>query len=297
MSPGNPGARRKVILFSLAGLFAGLAAVLGLSAGAYTGRAKHINWWFAGPLSAGLFISAVLAATLAIMAGQAMTSAIPPPPSLPVSQSTSDRPARRRSSTWRLRRGDKPRQLPERMIQFHGRDGDLAALASAYKHAGPKGLPATLSATNLQQITDTPSWSYSKRPTIILIHGMPGVGKTALAEEFGHRIKKAFPDGQLYANLGIARERQTPADILKEFLKALGVRDHEMPDDEAERANLFRSLTIRKRILLVLISARGYDQVDLLLPTGPRCVVLITSRFSLGSELGAFEYLLKTPRN
>ena len=294
MPPGRPGARRRIVLFSLAGLLAGLAAVLGLSAGAYAGRVKHINWWVAGSLSTGLFISAVLAAMLAVAAGQAMASTTEPKPALPAPQSTSDKPSRRSLARWP--KGDStPRQLPKRMSHFHGREGDLATLAVAYKRAGPNRLSDSLSAINLQQITDMPLPPHPKRPLIILIHGMPGVGKTALAEEFGHRIKKAFPDGQLYANLGIARERRSPSDILNEFLKALGVQDHEMPDDEDERANLFRSLTIRKRMLLVLISARGYDQVSLLLPTGPRCVVVITSRFSLGSELGAFEYFLRPP--
>jgi tetratricopeptide (TPR) repeat protein len=297
MSPGRPGARRTVILTTLAALSAGLVATLGLLAGAYTGRAKSLDWWIVGPISAVLFISAALAPILALRAGQPPESAETSPP-LPSEPKTKSRPpTHRRHLAWRPGRGDAPRQLPAGVIRFYGRSAELAALATEYEKARPAELPVPSSAAAFGQITDAHSRSHPKRPTIILVHGMPGVGKTALAVEFAHQIKKNFPDGQLYANLGIVGERRTSADILQDFLTDLGIRDREMPDDEGERANLFRSLTIRKRILVVLIAARGFDQVDLLRPTGPRCAVIITSRFSLGSELGAIEYHLTTPES
>ena len=87
------------------------------------------------------------------------------------------------------------------------------------------------------------------------ISGTAGVGKTALAVHWAHRVAAQFPDGQLYVNLrgfdpagaGAALE---PSQALHGFLDALGVPANRVPEDLAAQSALFRSLVADKRILL-----------------------------------------------
>ena len=80
---------------------------------------------------------------------------------------------------------------------------------------------------------------------------------------WAHRVADRFPDGQLYADLrGYDRERPVPpADALAAFLRALGVASDELPHDEAERATLYRSLLIGRRVLVVLDNCHSAEQV------------------------------------
>ena len=49
---------------------------------------------------------------------------------------------------------------------------------------------------------------------ISAIGGMAGVGKTALALHWAHRVVSEFPDGQLYANLrGTIRADRPPTPL------------------------------------------------------------------------------------
>ena len=79
---------------------------------------------------------------------------------------------------------------------------------------------------------------------ISAIGGTAGVGKTALAVHWAHRVADRFPDGQLYVNLrGYDPDRPMPAaDALAGFLRALGVPGQDIPPEEDERAGRYRDL-------------------------------------------------------
>jgi DNA-binding SARP family transcriptional activator len=117
----------------------------------------------------------------------------------------------------------------------------------------------------------------------VVIAGTAGVGKTALAVRWAHQNKDAFPDGQLYVDLhGFGPGRPlSPEDVLGGFLRALGVAGAATPTDPVERAARFRSLVHDKRLLVVLDNAQSVAQVRPLLPGGPDCRAVITSRDSL----------------
>lgn len=115
---------------------------------------------------------------------------------------------------------------------------------------------------------------------IVLVTGMAGAGKTALAVTWAHRAAEHFPDGQLYLNLRgySAAEPVRPLQALTMFLHALGVAPSEIPFDEAAAAALYRSLLATRRMLVLLDNAGSVAQVRPLLPGTDGCVAVITSR-------------------
>jgi DNA-binding SARP family transcriptional activator len=118
---------------------------------------------------------------------------------------------------------------------------------------------------------------------IVTIAGTPGVGKTALAVHWAHRVRDRFGDGQLYVNLRghAVGEPVRAIDALARFLHALGVPAEQVPTDVEEAAALYRSVLADRRMLVLLDNAHHPDQVRPLLPGAPGCLVLVTSRDAL----------------
>ncbi|WP_367131767.1 tetratricopeptide repeat protein [Saccharothrix sp. HUAS TT1] len=118
---------------------------------------------------------------------------------------------------------------------------------------------------------------------ISAVSGTAGVGKTAFATHWAHRVSHRFPDGQLYVNLrGYSPDEPVPpAEALANLLRSLGVPNSDIPHDLDERATRFRSLAAGRRMLIVLDNARSAEQVRPLLPGTSSCLVLVTSRDAL----------------
>ena len=117
-------------------------------------------------------------------------------------------------------------------------------------------------------------------PAVAVISGMAGVGKTSLAVQWGHRVRRRFPDGQLAVDLrGWADGPSVrPIEAIGRFLAAFGVRSATTPADLDEAIQLYRTLTADKRLLVLLDNAEHADQVRPLLPAGAGSVTLVTSR-------------------
>ena len=119
---------------------------------------------------------------------------------------------------------------------------------------------------------------------ISAIDGTAGIGKTALAVHWAHRVADRFPDGQLYVNLrgfDPSGTPITPAEAARGFLEAFGVAPESMPlGDEAQLAMYHRMLAGR-RALVLLDNARDAEQVRPLFPSAPSSVVVVTSRRQL----------------
>jgi DNA-binding SARP family transcriptional activator len=162
-----------------------------------------------------------------------------------------------------------PRQLPGTAPHFTGRTAELAALTQVLDQAGahPPGT-AMISA----------------------IGGTAGVGKTALAMHWAHQVASRFPGGQLYVNLrgfGPSGTPVPPGKAIRGFLDALGVPASRVPRDLSARAGLYRSLLAGRQMLIVLDNARDERQVRPLLPAGPGCMVLVTSRSQMAGLAAA----------
>src|SRR6185312_11884237 len=102
-----------------------------------------------------------------------------------------------------------PAQLPADVARFTGRKEHLDHLAAALDHA-------------------------ANAVVISAIAGTAGIGKTALAVHFAHRVRHRFPDGQLYVNLrgfhpsGAVMD---PAHAIRTMLEALDVPRQRIPAD------------------------------------------------------------------
>ncbi|HZN17944.1 MAG TPA: BTAD domain-containing putative transcriptional regulator, partial [Micromonosporaceae bacterium] len=118
----------------------------------------------------------------------------------------------------------------------------------------------------------------------VVVSGTAGVGKTALAVQWAHRVAAKFPDGQLYANLRGFDPAATPTDparVLRGFLEALGVPAAQLSSDLDTLASLFRSKVAGRQVLVVLDNARDAEQVRPLLPGSSSCLAVVTSRSQL----------------
>ncbi len=124
---------------------------------------------------------------------------------------------------------------------------------------------------------------------------MAGIGKSALALHVAHALTDRFPDGQLYVNLHGATPGMLPltsAQALAALLRDVGADPRSIPEHPDAAAALLRSMLAPTRTLLVLDDAANAAQVRSLLPAGPGCAVIITSRSSLAALDGVRRFPL-----
>lgn len=122
----------------------------------------------------------------------------------------------------------------------------------------------------------------------VLLVGPGGIGKTTVALAAAQRAAGAFPGGLLYADLrGTHDDPLDPHEVIGRFLRSMGVRGAELPDDRDERIALYRTHLAASRTLLVLDDAASEQQVRPLLPGTANCATLCTSRRQLGALVGA----------
>lgn len=156
-------------------------------------------------------------------------------------------------------------------------DGASDSRASADAPAGAPARPAT------------------GMPRVAVISGMAGVGKSALALHVAHGLRERFTDGQLYVNLHGATPGMTPltaGQALAALLRDLGAEPRRIPEHPDAAAALLRSMLAPTRTLMVLDDAAHAAQVRPLLPAGPGCAVIVTSRSPLATLDGADRFPL-----
>ncbi|MGW0844886.1 BTAD domain-containing putative transcriptional regulator [Streptomyces sp. NPDC002787] len=200
----------------------------------------------------------------------------------------------------------RPAQLPPPPAHFTGREAVLAELRQALgtgadeetrapTRPGARGT-ARPAATNPHPPTNS-SPRAQRRPAspTVVINGMAGVGKSALALHLAHELSEHFPDGQLYVNLHGATPGMTPltpAQALAALLRDLGTAPRRIPEHPDAAAALLRSTLAPTRTLMVLDDAAHAAQVRPLLPAGPGCAVIVTSRSPLTALDGAHRFPL-----
>jgi tetratricopeptide (TPR) repeat protein len=161
-----------------------------------------------------------------------------------------------------------PHELPADIPNFTGREAELDRL--------------------LRTLTG----EAAAAPAVVAIHGVGGVGKSALAVHAAHQLASRFRDGQLYVNLqgattGLRQLR--PGELVARLLRGLGLHGRDIPVDIEEATARLRSLVAGRCILLVLDNAVSAAQVRPLLPASPTCAAIVTSRRVLATLDGAHQ--------
>ncbi|WP_343240389.1 BTAD domain-containing putative transcriptional regulator [Streptomyces sp. SID14515] len=202
-------------------------------------------------------------AAVTVRASATLTPA-PAPPASPTPPASPAAPVARSSPAPSVRNN-----LPRDTRDFTGRTRELTSLREGVAGADGYALP------------------------LAVLHGMPGIGKTALAVHAAHRLAEDYPAGQLYVDLhGFSGRRPLdPAEALALLLRAAGA-DGTLPDTLDGRAAAWREWTARNRVLVVLDNARDAAQVRPLLPGSAGCLAIVTSRNRLSALDGATSLLL-----
>jgi tetratricopeptide (TPR) repeat protein/DNA-binding SARP family transcriptional activator len=148
-----------------------------------------------------------------------------------------------------------PDQLPDDVPDFVGRREELAAMDRA-------------------------------ESGVVVLDGPGGVGKTALAVHWAHRVHDRFPDGALFVNLRQGQVDRTT--VVDDFLAALG-QSPEPKLSVRQRERLLGVLVASRRVLVVLDNVRDVGQVRRLLELFSSCLVVITcrGRLSLPASMAA----------
>jgi hypothetical protein len=168
----------------------------------------------------------------------------------------------------------RPHQLPAPPTWLAGRDTELSALDQMLASPGHG------------QVT-------------IVISGVPGVGKTALAAWWLHQRRSRFCDGQFHARLaGPHGPGETPYEALGRWLRALGIAPGSVPASQTKRLSLWQAETTGRRLAVMVDDAPSIAAVKALLPRSGRTVVVVTSRRAMGPTSPAgFTQLRLRPLN
>lgn len=166
----------------------------------------------------------------------------------------------------------------------------VLAIPSPQLGAGPAQLPADIpfftgrghAVHALDALLDSPD-----RPRTVIVHGMAGVGKSALVTHWGHAVKdEHFSGGQLYLDLRAAGRPLSTTETIGALVRALEAAGRTVPSSDAELLAVYRRHLARRRLLIVLENADDAEQIRPLIPPSNRSLLVVTTQSRLSSDPG-----------
>ena len=151
-----------------------------------------------------------------------------------------------------------PHQLPPRKSVFINRTNEINFLDNELS----------------KQHTGTP---------LLVLDGPQGAGKSRLANEFAHRLKNEYPDGQLYLDFRVLKESQTGSvsEAYREVLLAYGHSPTNIPETFEQRVALYRTTLFDKQVMLILDHVNEPGEVKALIPDAPKSLIIATSDYNM----------------
>ncbi|MER7894507.1 BTAD domain-containing putative transcriptional regulator [Micromonospora sp. NPDC094482] len=120
---------------------------------------------------------------------------------------------------------------------------------------------------------------------VVILSGPGGAGKTALSVRLAYLLRLSYPDGQIFVSLN--NRDGDSNEALDRVLRALGVTNLHQFRTMEDKLGQYRSLLVGRRILIVVDSAVSAEEVRRLVPGGPGCALIVSSRASLTTIPGA----------
>lgn len=160
---------------------------------------------------------------------------------------------------------------------------DPSLLVAETEEAPPLAAPPVALPFDLPDFTgrDEELAEVGAHSTVVMIDGMAGVGKTALAVRAVHRLGDRYPDARVFLDLhGFTpgREPLTAHMAIQTLLQSMGVPSGRIPSDVDQRVTAWRTEMAGRRAVVVLDNAASSDQVESLITGAPGCLTVVTSR-------------------
>jgi tetratricopeptide (TPR) repeat protein/DNA-binding SARP family transcriptional activator len=147
--------------------------------------------------------------------------------------------------------------LPPRPGLFVGRDQEIAVLCD---------------------VADT------DMPSVRIVHGMGGCGKSTLAVEAAYRLHDSYPDPPAFLPFHAHEAGQTPLgarDALRQLLEMAGIIPEPVPQTITELAALWQRELASRRSVIVLDDVPDAAAIADVLPAAGESIVIVTSRHRL----------------
>ncbi|MFF8939196.1 SAV_2336 N-terminal domain-related protein [Streptomyces paradoxus] len=122
---------------------------------------------------------------------------------------------------------------------------------------------------------------------VVVLHGMPGVGKSELAAQVAHRLAPTFWHARIRIDLGGEGFAVSTEAATIELLRAFGQSGDSLPPDSRARRQQLQEHLRAGPSLLVLDNVANAASIVPLLPAAPGSAAILTSRSALPSVYGA----------